>query len=78
MAVITTRFGSGHANLAPGGNQGQPTLADALRDVADDIAEHRTALTVLTQQMDADAGITDTDYEANVVTAAAAVLTTKG
>jgi hypothetical protein len=38
MAAITIRFGSGGANLAPGGNQGQPTLADALRDIADDLA----------------------------------------
>lgn len=39
MATITTRFGSGGANLAPGGNQGQPSLATALRDIADDLAQ---------------------------------------
>ena len=38
MAKITTRFGSGGANLTPGGAAGQPTLADALRDIADDLA----------------------------------------
>jgi len=38
MAKITTRFGSGGANLTPGGAAGQPSLADALRDIADDLA----------------------------------------
>lgn len=38
MATITERFGSGGANVVPGGAGGQPTLADALRDVADDLA----------------------------------------
>jgi len=38
MAKISKRFGSGGANLAPGGSAGQPTLADTLRDVADDLA----------------------------------------
>ena len=38
MAKITKRFGSGGANLTPGGAAGQPALADALRDIADDLA----------------------------------------
>ena len=38
MAAITPRFGSGGANTAPGGSAGQPSLAEALRDVADDLA----------------------------------------
>ena len=38
MAAISRRFGSGGANLAPGGSAGSPSLADALRDVADDLA----------------------------------------
>ena len=38
MATITERFGSGGANVVPGGAGGQPTLAEALRDVADDLA----------------------------------------
>jgi hypothetical protein len=33
--TITEQFGTGHANLAPGGNQGQPTLAEVLREQAD-------------------------------------------
>lgn len=38
MAKVSKRFGSGGANLAPGGSAAQPALADALRDVADDLA----------------------------------------
>ena len=43
MAKISRRFGSGGANLTPGGASGQPSLADALRDVADDLAALRPA-----------------------------------
>ncbi len=39
MAVINDRFGSGGANLAPGGSAGKPSLAEALRDIADDLAD---------------------------------------
>jgi hypothetical protein len=38
MGAISKQFGSGGANLAPGGSAGKPTLAEALRDVADDLA----------------------------------------
>lgn len=38
MAAITERFGSGGANVAPGGAAGSPSLAAALRDIADDLA----------------------------------------
>lgn len=38
MSAITPRFGSGGANSAPGGSGGQPCLADALRDIADDLS----------------------------------------
>ena len=41
MAAISKRFGSGGANLAPGGSAGTPTLVEALRDVADDLAALR-------------------------------------
>ena len=43
MAKISRRFGSGGANLTPGGASGQPSLADALRDIADDLAALRPA-----------------------------------
>ncbi len=42
MAAISKRFGSGGANVAPGGSAGQPALADALRDIADDLAALRS------------------------------------
>jgi hypothetical protein len=38
MAAISERFGSGGANVAPGGSSGKPSLAEALRDIADDLA----------------------------------------
>ena len=38
MAAISERFGSGGANLAPGGSAGSPSLAEVLRDIADDLA----------------------------------------
>jgi len=38
MAAIPENFGSGGANLAPGGSAGSPDLATALREVADDLA----------------------------------------
>jgi hypothetical protein len=46
MARITRRFGSGGANLTPGGSSGQPVLADVLRDIADDLAALRPARVV--------------------------------
>ena len=38
MATINTNFGTGGANLVPQGAQGIPTLAEVLRDIADDLA----------------------------------------
>ncbi|HPV78061.1 MAG TPA: hypothetical protein PLX31_24395 [Gemmatimonadaceae bacterium] len=46
MAAITPRFGSGGANLAPGGAAGAPSLAEALRDVADDLAALKPTVVV--------------------------------
>lgn len=43
MAAISRRFGSGGGNLAPGGSAGKPALADALRDIADDLAALKPA-----------------------------------
>jgi hypothetical protein len=43
VAKITKRFGSGGANLTPGGASGQPALVDALRDIADDLAALKPA-----------------------------------
>lgn len=38
MAAISKRFGSGGANMTPGGSAGSPSLADVLRDISDDLA----------------------------------------
>jgi hypothetical protein len=38
MTTIKTDFGSGGANLNPGGSGGVPDLATTLRDIADDLA----------------------------------------
>ncbi len=43
MATIPENFGSGGANLTPKG-QGSPTLAQALRDIADDLAMLKAAV----------------------------------
>jgi len=44
MAAIPVTFGSGGANLAPKGGAGNPTLATALRDIADDLAAGSAAV----------------------------------
>ena len=38
MSEIKSNFGSGGANLSPAGSSGEPSLAEALRDIADDLA----------------------------------------
>lgn len=38
MGAIKTDFGQGGANLTPDGSAGDPSLADVLRDVADDLS----------------------------------------
>lgn len=38
MAAIKTDFGTGGSNLTPSGSSGSPSLAEALRDIADDLA----------------------------------------
>ena len=43
MAAISKRFGSGGANVAPGGSAGVPALADVVRDLADDLAALKPA-----------------------------------
>lgn len=71
MASITTRFGSGGANLTPGGGSASPSLATALRDVCDDLATVktfcnalRTAYNATLAKLDVDAGVTSTNYAA--------------
>ncbi len=43
MAAISKQFGSGGANVAPGGSAGKPSLADALREIADDLSALKLA-----------------------------------
>lgn len=43
MAKIPTNFGSGGSHLTPGGAAGSPSLAEALRDIADDLAAVKPA-----------------------------------
>lgn len=45
MSAIASNFGSGGANLQPGGSAGSPTLATALRDIALDLADLKGAAT---------------------------------
>jgi hypothetical protein len=52
MTTITTEFGDGGSNLADG--HGTPDLATTLRDIADDLAAIRTAITTLTAKLDTD------------------------
>jgi hypothetical protein len=37
MATIGEKFGTGGANLTPSGSSGEPSLAEVLRDLADDV-----------------------------------------
>lgn len=75
MATIKTTFGSGGANMTPGGASAQPSLATALRDIADDFETVRLFLNTLTAKLNADAGVTDTNY---ATMAANAIVTKKG
>lgn len=109
MATILATFGSGGSHLTPS-NGGVPSLALALRDIADDLAAikaktnadttdiaavrtqvaalvvdvgaHRTAYNATLAKLDADAGVTDTNYAATnpaaALTAAAPAALTGG
>lgn len=44
MSIITSRFGTGGANIPPGKEQGTPSLADVFRDIADDLQGHQPLL----------------------------------
>ena len=85
MAAISKRFGSGGANLTPAS---RPSLADALRDIADDLATVQIdALTAPAAAVAAGAAPTKAEFDAVVAlvnelrtkvnAAAAALKTTK-
>jgi hypothetical protein len=58
MTTIKENFGSGGANIQPGGSAGDPNLAATLRDVADDLAGTKCA-TVATPDVGETYGIAD-------------------
>lgn len=64
MATVTTRFGAGGAGLQPGGSNGETDLAAVLRDVIDDLNDLRSKHNALLAKLDADGGVTDTNYAA--------------
>lgn len=77
MATITTKFGSGGAGLTPAKSAARdtgtdPSLALALREIADDFTELRTQFIALLAKIDADSGDTggDSNYEATLTPAA--------
>lgn len=61
MAKIVKNFGSGGAGFSPMPGAG-PTLATILRDMADDFALLRNAQNAMATKLNADAGVTDTNY----------------
>ena len=62
MSTITVKRYSGGAKLTP--KSPEEGLAEDMRDVADDLAALRAAIVGITAKLDADAGVTDTDYAA--------------
>jgi len=76
MAAIPSDFGSGGKGLFGGLSATEPSLANALRDVADDLANIRTAFVGLTAKLDGeDVTNLDTDYASTLDPVA--LLTTK-
>lgn len=64
MTTINTDFGAGGANMTDKGS-GEPTVAESLRDIADDLAALRAAIVGITDQLDDDVGVTDETYASN-------------
>ncbi len=65
---IKTTFNEGGANIPPTAGA-DPSLASALRDGVDDITELRTQFAALLAKLDADAGVTDTNYASTLALA---------
>jgi hypothetical protein len=78
MTTIKLGYGSGGSGLRPDptGSAEHPGIDVTLRDIADDLAALRTSITGITAKLDADAGVTDTNYAA--LHNPAALLTIKG
>ena len=79
MAAIKESFGTGFAGLSPTG-AGTPTLAGALRDIADDLANGKSASIVSADASDLATAITLVNEIKDALNAVLAItiLTTKG
>lgn len=66
MASITSNTFSGGANTTPNDSAGTPSLATILRSFVQDVTLLRSTLTALGSKLDADAGVTDTNYNATI------------
>lgn len=74
MATIPKDYGTGGSGFigkGPSGSRRHPAIADVLRDMATDLAtlrtnqnSMRTAVIATQTKLDADAGVTDTNYAA--------------
>ncbi len=62
MTTITDR--TFDAGTGVGRGTGDPNLSTTFQEVADDVAALRASLVGITAKLDADAGVTDTDYAA--------------
>lgn len=78
MGTVTQDFGEGGAGLSPGGGAGKPTLTDHLRDAADDLETLRVQFNALLAKLDADAGVTDTNFVSTLQIQPATVKLKKG
>lgn len=61
MATIKSTYGDGGSMLSPRAS-GVPSLAEVLRDLADDLQTMGAAFNATLAKLDADAGVTDADY----------------
>ena len=68
MATISTTLGSGGNFIAPGQGGPNDDLLKVLQEIADDFATVKTQILALGTKLDADTGITDTDYNATLTT----------
>lgn len=76
MSAIHTDHFSGGSNVQKGHGT-RDDLAKALRDVADDFTAIRTALLNLGTKLDADAGVTDVNYNTTIAADLGTQATTK-
>ena len=68
MATIRDSYGSGGSGLSASGSQISTRLAEALREVADDVNSLHTTMQTLLAKLDGDSGVGDTDYLSTLTT----------